>query len=195
MVGETLRILVVDDTDGCRELYSLWLENEKHSVETATDGNQALELLSEDFDLVVLDRDMPGPRGLTVAEEIANRKFDCHVVMASSQPADFDIVEKPIDDYLEKPVTRTDLLSTVEKYRAQESYQEALEEFFTLTSKLAAIESKLTREQLAKSTEYEKLQQEVRRKRAKVDEAMDESVSDWGVAFQSCQRSTHPVEP
>jgi DNA-binding response OmpR family regulator len=184
---DSLRILIVDDNDDLRKLYAVWLGD--HEIETADGGQAALELIDDGVDLVLLDRDMPGPGGRDVAIEIHERGYDCHIAMVSSLPADFDIVEYPIDCYLKKPLGESDLVGLVEEYRTQRRYQTALSEYFQLSSKLAAIEEDTPTAQLAESDEYERLKQRVEAKRREVDEAIDVRDVNWNFAFKSTGRS------
>lgn len=185
-MGE-LKILVVDDTEAVLELYSEWLDD--NDVETALDGNRALETVDEEYDLVLLDREMPGPTGREVAVEIDKEGYDVHVVMVSSLPANFDMVEYPVDGYVQKPATQDDIKSIIRQYRRQQEYHDALEEYFSLTSKLAAIEAELSEDDLEASDEYERLKRRVGQKRAEVDGAISESSTDWDFAFKTCGRA------
>ncbi|MHB9286314.1 response regulator [Halobacteriales archaeon Cl-PHB] len=190
MVGHDLTILVVDDNDGCRDLYALWLEG-RHEVWTAADGDEAIDRVSDDVDLVLLDRDMPGPSGTAVAEHI-EANHDCYVVMVSSRPVDFDVVELPIDDYVEKPVDRDEIRGIVVRYISQQSYQQALDEFFALTAKLASLESRKSRAELEASETYARLKWLVEEKRAQVDHALDQEETDWSVVFETCTSGVSP---
>lgn len=184
MVGDDLTVLITDDHDGCRELYEHWLAGD-HDVLTAADGEAALATLSEDVDVVLLDRDMPGPEGTVVARSIERSRFDPYVVIVSSMPMDFDVVDMPIDGYVRKPIDEADLQGIVEEYRSQQAYETALDEFFALTAKLAAIEADHAREDLTGDDRYERLRRQVEQKRAEVDEALDDSRTDWTTAFRT----------
>ncbi len=190
MVGDDLTILVVDDNDGCRDLYALWLEG-RYEVWTAADGNEALDRMTERVDLVLLDRDMPGPSGTEVAKRV-EAEYDCYVVMVSSRPVDFDVVELPIDDYVEKPVDREQIRHVAERYTVQQSYQQALDEFFALTAKLASLESEKSRAELEASETYARLKWLVDEKRAEVDYALGGEETDWSVAFETCTAGVSP---
>ncbi|MXR52257.1 response regulator [Halovenus sp. WSH3] len=110
---ESLDVLIVDDTDGCRDLYAFWLEDD-HAVETAPNGTVALDRIDHSVDLVLMDRNMPGPSGLDVAAEMRTAGYDCPIVMISSEPADVCLSESPLDEYLRKPVDESTLESTIE---------------------------------------------------------------------------------
>lgn len=111
---QPLNVLVVDDADGCRDLYTLWLEAD-HEVETVSNGTEALEQIGPGVDLVILDRNMPGESGLDVATETHNNRYDCQVVMISSEIVDFDLADSPVDEYLRKPVQKDTFQATVEQ--------------------------------------------------------------------------------
>ena len=138
MMGDELTLLVVDDDRDCRELFALWLR-EGNAVRTATDGQRALDKLDESVDVVLLDREMPGPSGREVARRIADGDHDPYVAMVTSRAPDFDIVETPIDEYVRKPVERGELAEVVARFQRQETYKTALDELFALTARLEAM--------------------------------------------------------
>jgi two-component system response regulator CpxR len=189
MVGEPLTILLVDDTDGCRELYALWLPDE-HEVLTAPDGRSALETIRPDVDLVLLDREMSDLGGVDVARELRADGHDPHVVMVSSRDPDLDLVDHPIDDYRQKPLEEGDLRDVIAEYRTRESYTDALEQFFALTAKVAALEASHSPAELAESDHYDRLTWLVEEKRAEVDRALSETAEDWSSAFRAATPAT-----
>jgi len=78
-----------------------------HEVRTAYSGEEALEKVDEDVDIVLLDRllpDLPDLPGDEVLERVRERGLDCRVVMVTAVDPDFDIVELPVDEYIHKPV-------------------------------------------------------------------------------------------
>lgn len=177
-------MLITDDDEGCRDLFEHWLAAD-HEVLTAPDGETALSTLSAEVDVVLLDREMPGPSGIDVAREIAASRHDPYLVMVSSKPVETDIVDVPFDAYIRKPAVEADFREAIEEYRARREYETALDELFALTAKLAAIEADNSREELVADEGYQRLRWLVEEKRAEVDYALDRSRTDWSTAFRS----------
>lgn len=70
MDPQTKKILLVEDEDFIRELYSRQLTQAGFLVQSAIDGQSALETLKkEQFDLLLLDIMLPGMNGLQVLRE------------------------------------------------------------------------------------------------------------------------------
>ena len=185
MVGDPMTILVAEDNADCRELYSIWL-GEEHAVELVADGTAALDALGPAVDILFLDRDMPGHTGTEVAREVAELPHDPYVVMVSSMDPEFDIAEVPIDRYVQKPVDEPTLAAVIEQCRAQEEYRTALDDFFSLTVRLASMAAETPDDELADSAEYERLKRRVAQKRAEVDSALAPDRVDWSLAFKTC---------
>ena len=67
---EKRKILVADDDESILEVIRIMLEGEYYEVITARNGQEAIELVDDSVDLVVLDIMMPGCSGLTACTEI-----------------------------------------------------------------------------------------------------------------------------
>lgn len=87
------RILVVDDEPSVRRVLRMSLEYYGHTVETASDGSEALSKLAQTaYDGVLLDFAMPGGiDGLAVLQHIRRRHPALPVVMMTGGPAN-DVV-------------------------------------------------------------------------------------------------------
>ncbi len=103
-------VLVVDDNPGLRKANGLLLAT-RFSPILAASGMEGLELFEQHrMRLVVLDRDMPGMNGETVAErmrQISGNLEDPYILMISGRRDDLDINElrkKGVNDYLGKPI-------------------------------------------------------------------------------------------
>ena len=132
-------VLVVDDEREVADSYALRLRN-RFETETVYSGAAALEAVSDDVDVVLLDRRMPEVTGDDVLREIRDRGIDVQVIMLTAVDPGFDTLEMPFDDYLCKPVPREDLVAAVEQQLTIVGYRQ-LSEFFRLAAKRAVIEA------------------------------------------------------
>jgi CheY-like chemotaxis protein len=111
------RILVVDDGNANRRLVSLTLRKSGAFVVEAENGQEALDILSrEQFDLVVMDMQMPILDGYAATRELRRRGASLPIiaVTAHAMKGDRDKCEAPrCSDYLTKPVTPHDLVTAV----------------------------------------------------------------------------------
>jgi CheY-like chemotaxis protein len=109
------RILWVDDEVELLEPHLLFLRQRGYRVDTASNGDDALELIRrEPFDLVLLDEQMPGRRGLDVLSELRDEAPHVRVVMVTKSEEDQTMQEaigRRVDDYLVKPASPRQVLS------------------------------------------------------------------------------------
>ncbi|WP_266080116.1 HalX domain-containing protein [Haladaptatus caseinilyticus] len=178
-------ILVVDDEKDVTDLYATWLEDSL-DVRRAYEGREALELLDDEVVVVLLDRRMPGLSGDEVLAELRNRGLHSRVVMVTAVKPDFDIIEMGFDDYLVKPVSKDDLYTTVEGMLTRVEYDDQMQEYFSLVSKVAVLEAEKPEEELAESDEYRQLSTRVDELRETVDDARStlDGHDDFVGAFQ-----------
>jgi DNA-binding response OmpR family regulator len=153
-------VLVVEDERALIELYVRWLEDD-YTVLTAAGGEEALEQLNEDLDVVLLDRLMPGMSGDEVLEEIRKRIPDCEVAMVTAVEPDFDVISMGFDDYLTKPVERAELLGTIERLLSRSQFDDIEQELYALSSKQAALQSSKPKEELDENEEFAELQRRI----------------------------------
>lgn len=113
-------VLIVDDDEATREAFSLILSLEGYRVQTASDGQDALELVrsGERPDLIVLDLMMPRLDGAQLRQRLAeDAQFaDVPVVFctAAGRTARVLLPIPPLG-LLEKPVDPADLLAAVRR--------------------------------------------------------------------------------
>ena len=165
-------ILIVDDQPALADGHASQLAD--HDVRTAYDGEAALDALSPEVDIVLLDRRMPGLSGDAVLERIRSAGYDCRVVMLTGVEPTVDIVEMGFDDYLQKPVSRKELHETVERVHRRSTYDAKLQKYFSLASKRATLETRNARDELESEPEYERLCERL----ASVQRKLDDLVSD-----------------
>jgi len=95
------------------------IEQKGYAVETATNGEDALELVrSTAYDLVFLDEMMPGMGGLRTLSEIKDVMPSLPVVMITKNEAESlmeEAIGSKISDYLTKPVNPSQVLLSVKK--------------------------------------------------------------------------------
>ncbi len=110
------RILVVDDEPQICDVVELYLRREGFEVETANDGETALQAVEHNPpDLVVLDVMMPKVNGLEVTRLIHER-FNIPIIMLTSRGEEADKIvglEIGADDYVVKPFSPKELVVRV----------------------------------------------------------------------------------
>lgn len=112
-------ILVVDDEPDIVELISYNLQQQGHTVLTASDGAQALELAKARLpDLVVLDVMMPKITGIEVAKRLRAQSETAAmpIIMLTAKSAEADELEGlgvGADDYITKPFSMQVLLARI----------------------------------------------------------------------------------
>jgi len=149
-------VLVVDDDEKLLETYEMWLDAE-YDLRMATSGEDALEQLDDDVEVVLLDRLMSGLTGDEVLERIRERGVSCQVAMVTAVEPDFDIGEMPFDAYVTKAIDRETVKGTVERLLARSEYDEVLRDAHAVAEKIETIESKKTRTELASNDTYQNL--------------------------------------
>ncbi|WP_426625478.1 response regulator transcription factor [Leifsonia sp. McL0607] len=102
-----MRALIVEDEPFLAEAIATGLRRETIAADVVNDGDTALEFLAvNDYDVVVLDRDIPGTHGDAVCAHIASEYPTCRVIMLTAARTLDDKVtgfELGADDYLAKP--------------------------------------------------------------------------------------------
>ncbi|WP_135302973.1 response regulator transcription factor [Haloarcula amylovorans] len=169
-------VLVVEDEQHLADLYTDYLDG-SYDVKTAYSGEEGLAMLSDDIDIVLLDRRMPVISGNEVLAEIEERGLPCRVAMVTAVDPDFDILEMRVDDYLVKPVTRDDLVSVVERLRKVASYSDNLQDLTTRKLKRNVLQVEKPQAELDESERYQRLQAEI----AEIEERVDELSAELDV--------------
>lgn len=107
-------ILVAEDDSDLRDTYRAWLtDDEQWAVREAADGNEALDLLDENVDVMVLDRRMPGASGPEVVERLDNSAFDGDVLVISAFQQDRHLNDDDVEAYISKPIQKDAFLDTL----------------------------------------------------------------------------------
>ena len=111
------RILWIDDEVELFEPHLLFLRQRGYQVDTTTNGDDALALARDQrYDLMLLDEQMPGVRGLEVLGELRRAEPHARVVMVTKSEEDRTMMEaigRRVDEYLVKPASPRQVLSVV----------------------------------------------------------------------------------
>ncbi len=111
------RILWVDDEVDLLRPHILFLQARGYHVDAIANGDDALALLRDTpYDLVLLDEQMPGRRGLEVLEILRREDPHARVVMVTKSEEDHTMTEaigRRVEDYLVKPTSPRQVLSVV----------------------------------------------------------------------------------
>jgi len=122
------RILIVDDEDPMRRLIATNLKASGYRITTAPDGDEALQLLDEhQFDLLLLDINMPGPNGFEVLAKVRSYA-STPILMVSCRTREHDragALDLGADDYLSKPFGVLELVARVKALLRRGSYRPA----------------------------------------------------------------------
>lgn len=114
-------ILLVEDEASMRKLLAFKLEKEGFSIDTAEDGEQALDKFFDQqnqYDAVILDLMLPVLDGAQVLKKLrqVGEKVPVLVLSAKSQEKDvLDGFELGADDYLKKPFSPDELIIRLKK--------------------------------------------------------------------------------
>lgn len=166
-------VLVVDDEAAIVNGHAARIES-RYDVRRAYSGEEALEQLDERVDLVLLARRMPDLTGGEVLSEVRERDLGCRVAMLTGVGPSVDIIDMGFDDFLRKPVGNQELLDGVDCMLQRVRYDRRLQEFFSMASKAAVLETEHDRADLERHDEYRRLQADLRRMREELDGALED---------------------
>jgi CheY-like chemotaxis protein len=124
-------VLIVDDEEAMAEILSTWV-GERYETLVAYDGQEALDVVTEDVDVVLLDRRMPRMGGDEFLLEMKEQGHDARVVMLTAVDPGPDIVSLPFDDYITKPVTKDVVLGVIERMLRLRKAGKAVREYHSL---------------------------------------------------------------
>ncbi len=113
-------ILVVEDNEINAEVVKSMLEREQYEVSLAFDGQKAIDAcLSQDFDLILMDLQMPVLDGIAATQKLRNEynlKTPIVALTANAFAEDrVECLEAGMNDFIAKPIDKMKLLSAVER--------------------------------------------------------------------------------
>jgi DNA-binding response OmpR family regulator len=113
-----MRVLVAEDDDRLARAVAAGLRRRGMTVDVAFDGNDALDRLAASrYDVVVLDRDLPGVHGDQICRTLAAQRSASRILMLTAARSVRDRVEGlglGADDYLPKPFDFTELVARIQ---------------------------------------------------------------------------------
>ncbi|MEU0941126.1 MULTISPECIES: response regulator transcription factor [unclassified Embleya] len=113
-----MRVLVTEDEELLADLIARGLRRAAIAVDVAYDGDSALERLTvNDYDVLVLDRDLPGTHGDDVCQAVVAGRLRTRILMltaAGTVPERVAGLRLGADDYLPKPFEFAELLARVQ---------------------------------------------------------------------------------
>ena len=115
-MGESGKIVVIDDEESVREVVKAYLEKDGFTVYVAANGRDGLALAEKkNPDLIVLDLMLPDVSGEEICEEVRSRS-DVPIVMLTAKASEEERVGGLVagaDDYLVKPFSPRELVARV----------------------------------------------------------------------------------
>ena len=140
------QILWVDDEIDLLKPHILLLENKGYAVDSVSNGSDAVEKVKQtDFDIILLDEQMPGMGGLDTLSAIKEVSPEVPVVLVTKSEEE-DLMEEAlggqISDYLTKPVNPSQILLTCKRLlersrlRAEKTSQRYMQSFAKISQEL-----------------------------------------------------------
>ena len=106
------RIAIIDDEPDIRDICRTYFEFEGYEVLTASNGQEALDLLEQDVDLFILDIMMPEKDGYAVIKEMKARQLDIPYIYLTAKTTESDTIYGLMlgaDDYVKSPLALENL--------------------------------------------------------------------------------------
>ena len=112
-----MRLLIVEDEKKLCDTIAKTLYQAGYEVDTCYDGDEALDyILAENYDLIVLDLNLPGTDGMDILKELRKENEETKVLILSARSQIVDKVEgldAGANDYMEKPFDSKELVARV----------------------------------------------------------------------------------
>jgi DNA-binding response OmpR family regulator len=116
--GQRESILIVEDEKKIADIVRGYLEKEGYQVQHAADGAEALRLLKEQFDMVILDLMLPDMQGEELCS-IIRQHSEVPVIMLTARSGEEDRIKGlgiGADDYVVKPFSPRELVARVKAH-------------------------------------------------------------------------------
>lgn len=121
-----MKILIIEDEPGLREVVKESLEKEKYIVETAHDYVSGIDKIgSYDYDCVLIDIMLPGGSGLALVKELKEmQKKEAVIIISAKDSVDDKVtgLDLGADDYLAKPFHLAELHARIKSAIRRKSH-------------------------------------------------------------------------
>ena len=112
-----MKIALVEDSDDLRDLLAREISKAGYDVLPAECADDLDELAAHtSFDLLILDLNLPGEDGLSIAQRYKRANPDLHIIMLTARGREADKIngyESGADVYLTKPISSAELMAAV----------------------------------------------------------------------------------
>jgi DNA-binding NtrC family response regulator len=129
---EKNRILVIDDDESIREVLSILLESEGYIVDTAENGEQAIEKTIQNFyNLAIVDYRLPDAEGTFLIKKFKETNPKMVKIMLTGYPSTknaIDAVNNHAHAFMQKPIDPASLVSKVEELLQMQQEEKAYSE-------------------------------------------------------------------
>lgn len=146
-------VLVVEDNPELASQYRIWLEG-FCTVHIASDCESAYGFFNKDVDVVLLDRELPDGSGDDILAWIRAMGLEWSVAIVSGIDPSLPDFEMPFDEYLQKPVERAEITTTVKRLYLRSEIGNRLEEFYALSTKKQLLEQYYPSHELLSKEKY-----------------------------------------
>lgn len=169
---EAPTVLIVEDDSELAALYAAWLDDSFEVIKTNT-CHGAYEHFNQPIDIALLDRELPDGSGDEILKCIRADNLGWQVAMITGIDPSLDLLHLQCNEYLTKPVERTEFLNTVNRLVTQARLGGYITEYNSLTRRIQLLEDHCPAEDLQSSKAYHSLE----RRREKLQSLLDSSTT------------------
>jgi len=145
-----MKILLAEDDKETGAYLQKGLSGEGHTVDLLSDGREALtQAMSQPYDLMILDRMMPGLDGLSLLKSVRAARIETPTILLTAMGSTDDKVEglrAGADDYMVKPFAFVELLARIDVIARRPALKEEITELIVGDLRLDLLRRELVRE-------------------------------------------------
>ena len=145
-----MKILLAEDDKETGSYLQKGLSGEGHTVDLLSDGREALtQAMSRPYDLMILDRMMPGLDGLSLLKSVRAARIETPTILLTAMGSTDDKVEglrAGADDYMVKPFAFVELLARIDVIARRPALKEEITELVVGDLRLDLLRRELVRE-------------------------------------------------